>query len=197
MRSIAWRLLGLLIISAWIARADQIEMQNGDRYSGVVVSMTPDAVVLKSEILGQINLPRGKISTIALGPASNPGHPVASTNKPPAPAAASSAFSQLGANTNVIKQIRDKFLADAGPEANGKFDELLTGLMTGKLDMNDLRAQAKAAADQVRSMKKDAGPEASDTLDVYLQVLDGFLAESEPAATPPTTNSTQGTIIIR
>jgi hypothetical protein len=197
MRSIAWRLLGLLMISAWIARADQIEMQNGDRYSGVVVSMTPDTVMLKSEILGQIKLPRGKISTIALGPASKPGHPVAPTNNPLAPAAASSAFSQLGANTNVIKQIRDKFLADAGPEANGKFDELLTGLMTGKLDMNDLRAQAKTAADQVRSMKKDAGPEASETLDVYLQVLDGFLAESEPAATPPTTNSTQGTIIIR
>src|SRR5580658_2527920 len=105
MRSIAWRLLGLLMISAWFARADQIEMQNGDRYSGVVLSMTPDTVLLKSEILGQIKLPRGKISTIALGPASNPVHPVASTNNPPARGAVSSALSQLGANTNVIKQI--------------------------------------------------------------------------------------------
>jgi hypothetical protein len=197
MRSNAWPLLGLLMILACTARADQIEMQNGDRYSGVVTSMTPDSVVLKSEILGQITLPRGKISTISLGLANNQAHPTVSTNSPAASASASPALSQLGSNTNLIKQIREKYLADASPEANGKFDEMVTGLMTGKLDMNGLRAQAQSAADQLRSMKKDAGPEASDTLDAYLQILDNFLAESATEAPPPATNSARGTITIR
>jgi hypothetical protein len=191
-----------------MVRADQIEMQNGDRYSGAVVSMTPDTVVLQSEVLGQLKLPRNKVSTITLGSAIVSVRPVTSTNNPaPAPAPrdaatpvaadAEGALRQLGSSTNLIEHIRNQFLADAGPQANGKFDELLNGLMSGKMDINGLRAEAKTAADQLRAMKKDMGGEAGETLDAYLGVLDNFLAESTPAAPAPATNSTQGTIIIR
>jgi len=103
----------------------------------------------------------------------------------------------LGANTNLVQQIRKQFLADAGPKANDKFDELLNGLTTGKLDINGLRAEAKSAADQLRAMKKDMGGDAGETLDAYLGVLDSFLSQSAPPAAAPVTNSTQGTIIIR
>ena len=51
----------------------------------------------------------------------------------------------LGANTNVIEQIRKQFLADAGPEANNKYDELVGGLLSGKIDMAGLQAEAKSA----------------------------------------------------
>ena len=67
-----------------------------------------------------------------------------------------------------------------GPEANGKFDELMGGLLTGKIDISGLRAQAKSAADQLRAMKKDMGGDGSAMLDAYLSVLEKFLAE-EPA----------------
>jgi hypothetical protein len=206
MRSFGWRLLVLLIVLTSMARADQIEMQNGDRYSGVVMSMTSDSIVLQSEILGQIKLPRGKVSTIALGAANKVGRPISSTNNPatvhppartPATADTLASLSQLGSNTNLIEQIRNKFLGDAGPQATEKFDELLTGLSTGQLDINDLRAQAKSAADQLRKMKKDMGGDAGDTLDAYLDILDGFLADSSAAPTASATNSAQGTIIIR
>ena len=36
--------------------ADQVQMQNGDRYSGKVLSMTPATVVLQSEVLGKLSL---------------------------------------------------------------------------------------------------------------------------------------------
>ena len=64
---------------------------------------------------------------------------------------------QLGANTNFIEQIRKQFLSQAGPEANDKFDEMVAGLMSGKFDMNSLRAEAKAAAGQIRALKGQGG----------------------------------------
>jgi hypothetical protein len=206
MTSNCWRLVILMLVPISVVRADQIEMQNGDRYSGAVVSMTPDTVVLQSEVLGQLKLPRAKVSTITLGSTSVSGRPATPTNNPapavrdgatPLTADAEGALRQLGSSTNLIEHIRNQFLADAGPQANGKFDELLNGLMTGKMDINGLRAEAKTAADQLRAMKKDMGGEAGETLDAYLGVLDNFLAESTPPAPAPATNSTQGTIIIR
>jgi hypothetical protein len=210
MTSAYCRLIMMLFVSISIVRADQIEMQNGDRYSGAVLSMTSDSVVLQSEVLGQLKLPRDKVSTISLGstnavvrraPSTNSPMPVASALAAPAQstAGASGALRQLGANTNLIEQIRKQFLADAGPQANDKFNELLGGLLTGKLDMDGLRTEAKTAADQLRAMKKDMGGEAGGTLDAYLGVLDNFLSQSTPpaAAPGPATNNLQGTVIIR
>lgn len=204
MTSNCWRLAILFLVSASLVRADQIVMENGDRFSGSVVSMTPDTVVLQSDTLGQVKLPRNKVSAINLGSTIAP-LPAATNNSAPAvptqsAAAATNVLQQLGSDTNLIQQIRKQFLADAGPQANDKFDELLTGLMSGKMDINDLRAQAKSAADQLRAMKKDMGSDAGQTLDAYLSVLDNFLAQSAPGSTPaqaPATNPPQGTIIIR
>jgi hypothetical protein len=200
------RLVMTLFVSISMAQADQVEMQNGDRYSGAVLSMTPDTVVFQSEVLGQLKLPRNKVSNISLGSTIAVNRPTTPTNNP-APAApassvrsradASGALRQLSANTNLIEQIRKQFLADAGPQANDKFNELLSGLLTGKLDVDGLRTEAKTAADQLRAMKKDMGGEAGGTLDAYLSVLDNFLSQSAPPAAAPGTNNAQGTIIIR
>jgi len=201
-----WLFVVLFAVPILMVRADQIEMQNGDRYSGAVLSMTPDTVVLQSEILGQLKLPRNQVAAVTIGSASHISRPVVSTNNPgPAAAALATqphsdtgdALRQLGANTNLVQQIRKQFLADAGPQANEKFDELFNGLVTGKLDMDGLRAEAKSAADQLRAMKKDMGGDAGETLDAYLGVLDSFLSQNTPPATAPGTNNAQGTIIIR
>lgn len=61
---------------------------------------------------------------------------------------------------------------------------MVGGLMSGKIDMAGLRAQAKAAADQLRSYQHDLGPEAGDTLSSYLTILDNFLRETDSAAKP-------------
>jgi hypothetical protein len=196
----------VLLASAFFAHADQIELQNGDHFSGTVMSITPEIVVLQSDALGQIKLPRAKVSTISLGSTvAAPRSIIAVSNNNSAnplatqPTVGKNApLQELGANTNLVQQIRKQFLADAGPQANEKFDDLLSGLMTGKMDMNGLRAEAKSAADQIRALKKDMGADAGQTLDAYLSVLDNFLAQSASApATPPSTNAPKGTIIIR
>ena len=59
------------VLLLWLAavglRADQVEMQNGDRYVGNVLSLTADKLVIQSEVLGKLTIPRDKVALITLG----------------------------------------------------------------------------------------------------------------------------------
>src|SRR2546423_10793476 len=68
----------LFVAIAWLG-ADQIEMQNGDHYLGKVISFSTNAVVLQSDVLGTVTLPRNKVALLTLGSS-------ASTNPPALPA---------------------------------------------------------------------------------------------------------------
>ena len=191
----------LMLLAAPGLRADVLEMQNGDRYSGKVMSVSPDTVILNSEVLGKITVPRNQVVSLSLGTNAiapkAPGNPAQaiSTNIPAAtvPGALantnvdmSAAFRQLGANTNFVGQIRQQMLA-GNPEAARKYDELVSGLLSGQLNVSDVRRQAQTAAEQLRELKQQLGPEADDSLDGYLQVLDSFIKETanEPADAAP------------
>ena len=189
----------LFVAAPWL-RADQVEMQNGDRYSGRVVSVSADTVTLDSEVLGKINVPRKKVASLVFG--TNAAAPKAAakaapvsvpTNLPTAasPAALagtnadlSAAFRSLGANTNFIGQIRGQMLA-GNTEAASNYDAMVSGLMSGTLNLDDLRRQAKSSADQLRALKRDAGPDAGGSLDAYLDALDNFLKETAAEPTNP------------
>ena len=189
-------------VAAPLLRADQVEMQNGDRYSGKVLSVSADTVVLESEVLGKINVPRKKVASLVFGTnaaaskaATNVTRVSVPTNLPTAASLAalantnvdlSAVLRNLGANTNFIRQIREQMLA-GNPEAASNYDELVNGLMSGKLNMDDLRREAKSSADQLRALTRDLGPEAGDSLDAYLDVLDNFLKETaaEPTSATP------------
>ena len=181
--------------------ADQVEMQNGDRFSGKVLSVSADAVVLQSETLGRIAVPRKKVAGLAFGTnilasavAGNIPRLPAPTNLPPAAALTtpattnmdlSAALNRPGMDTNFIRQIRDQMLG-GNPAAAGKFDEMVGGLMSGSLNLDDLRREAKTAADQIRELKHELGPEAGDALDGYLAQLNSFLKETSVESTNTT-----------
>jgi hypothetical protein len=178
----------IAFLSCTALRADQVEMQNGDRYAGTVLTLTTNSVVLQSDVLGLLNLPRGKVATITLGagPTNAVRAPAGILAKPVTPpliltnAARQASVNGLPAgDTNVIKQVENQFLADAPPEAKAKFNELASGLMNGSVTVADIRKEAKAAADQLRAAKKDLGPEASEAFDGYLAILESFLRDSE------------------
>jgi hypothetical protein len=181
-----------LPLLALALRADQVEMQNGDRYVGTVLSLSKETLVLQSEVLGTLRLPRNKLALISFGNAPLPanlaqaygatnrlmtGALPALTNSLPRSA---NPLGQLDTNSFLARQIQSQFLSDAGPEANAKFNELLGGLATGKLNVDDLRAQAKAAADQLRAARKDLGEDSGWVIDSYLSILDHFLNEAPP-----------------
>jgi hypothetical protein len=176
---------------------DQVELQNGDRYVGQVLSLDTNTVILQSAVLGKVRLPRSKVAVITLGhiPANNsPALPLPTNAFTPPPAAApagvvsnlSPALRGLSKSTNLIQQVQKQFLSGAGPEANNKFNELLGGLMSGKLSVEDIRAEAKTAADQLRALQRESGEDAGFAASTYLAILDHFLKETAPSG--PTTN---------
>lgn len=185
-RSVLFSGIGMaLLVFVATLRADQVEMQNGDRYVGKVLSLNANTLVVQNDVLGVVRIPRDKVSVITFGavaaaPRNTPvtGRAPVSTNGAPEIAAP---FRDLAAHTNLIRKIQSQFLSDAGPEANKKFEETLNGLMTGKLNMDDLRAQAQAAADQIRSLKKDSGEDPGFAADTYLAILDQFLKSVPPS----------------
>ncbi len=190
----------LLFSSAARLPADQVELQNGDRYVGHVLSLNSNAVVLQSELLGTLRLPRSKVAVITLGASRSTNSPavpspasVVPISPAPAPVAAVSNLSPavpgLGLNTDLIQQVQKQFLSGAGPEANAKFNELLGGFLSGKLSMEDIRAQAKTAADQLRTLQRESGEDAGFAANAYLSILDHFLKETAPPASATNTPS--------
>jgi hypothetical protein len=197
---------GIIFLSVavfWL-RADEVEMQNGDRYFGKVLSVSADTVTLDSEMLGKINLPRKNVASLAFGtnaPAPKTKSGVAPVSAPTNPAIAASpsalagtnadlsaAIRSLGADTNFTGKIRDQMLA-ASPDAASKYNEMVRGLLSGSMSMDDLRREAQSDADQLRALKHDLGPDASASLDGYLDVLDDFLNESNSADESTSANS--------
>ena len=182
----AWLALGLRL------RADQVVMQNGDTLNGTVLSVSTNVLVLQNENLGKVTLPRARVADVVFGtgPAKAaslaiPGSAAPRTNSSPD---LTSALHGIRDQTNLIQQVQSQVLGSAGPGAISKFNDLLDGLSTGRIDMNDLRAQAQAAAEQLQSLKKDLGPGDSAEADSYLAILNDFLQET--ATTNVTANST-------
>jgi hypothetical protein len=182
-------------------------MLNGDRYVGHVLSLGNETLVIQNEFLGTLKLPRTRIATISL----EPQNPVAGTNAlraaptlartnalPRLPQTSSNtaatqfdtALRQLGANSNVISQVQEQFLMGAGPEAQTKFNDLVAGLLSGRLGVNDLRTEAQKTLEQAKSARKELGEDGGSSLDSYLAILENFLKETEPVLEP--TNSVYG-----
>lgn len=172
-----WLWLGIFSLLFVVnTSADQVEMQNGDRYIGKVLSLNNDTLVLQNEVLGTIKLPRTKVSLISFGTIARPpaSTPASQTNGVVDP---TGLVAMLTANSNLVARVQKQFLGGAGPEAQAKFNELVSGLLTGNLTVEDLRAQARTAAQEVRAARKDLGDSAGFALDGYLAILDQFLGE--------------------
>jgi uncharacterized protein len=178
-----------LFAAAGPLQADQVELQNGDRYVGHVLSLNTDTVVLQSDVLGTLRLPRSKVAIISLGPIPATNSPSPSAVSPVSTNAGSSlnpASRGLSFSTNLIQQVQKQFLSGAGADANNKFNELLGGLMSGKLSVDDIRAEAKSAADQLRALQRESGEDAGFAASAYLAILDHFLKETAPSASSTT-----------
>jgi len=189
MKAICGALVSAMLSSAALSHADQVVMQNGDVLNGVVLSADTNSVLLQNDNLGDVMLPRAKISTITFGSGTpTPPAPAASTNaQPPVLTQTNTDFSAmlrgLRGDTNLIAAVQSRILGSASPDAVKQFDDLLDGLSTGQMDMNGLRQQAQSEVDQLRALKKDLGPGDSAEIDGYLAILDDFLRETAPTNT--------------
>src|SRR6267154_611955 len=113
--------VAMLMVGMIYPRGDRVEMQNGDRYFGRVLSLNTNTLVLRSEVVGEVRLPRGKVALIVLG-ADTPTNAASALAFPNGRSAAptntvldlSASLRELGANTNLIRQVQAQILGDAG-----------------------------------------------------------------------------------
>ncbi|HEY3762494.1 MAG TPA: hypothetical protein VGN23_12175 [Verrucomicrobiae bacterium] len=175
--------------------ADQVVMLNGDVLNGSVLSANTNAVTLQNSNLGTVVLPRAKISSINFGAATT-GVTPGSITTTPAPSVSdtntdmAAMLRGLQSDSNLVQQVQSQILGSASPDAVKKFNDMLNGLSTGQIDMTSLRQQAQSEADELRSLKKDLGPNDTGEVDSYLAILDDFLQETAPTNSRATLSQT-------
>jgi len=168
---------------------DEVWMRNGDRFAGRVLSLNTNTLILQSPVLGKISLSRCEVSSITLTPMGTNQAALAFSSTNPGTEAASPTYpvgdlGGLSLNNSQVQDIKSQLLNDAGPEANQQFNDLVAGLLSGKLGVSDIRAQAQSVAAQARALKRDLGNDpAAESMDSYLEILDKFLQETAPAGT--------------
>ncbi len=81
----------------------------------------------------------------------------------------------------MIGALQTKFPLLNTPEASGYFNDTLGGLMTGKLNIQDVRKDAVKARDELKSLQDELGPETGAALNGYMSILNKFIRETEPA----------------
>jgi len=183
--------------AAFFCAGDQVDMQNGDRYLGKIVSLNGSEVVFQSEVLGTVRFPRAKVSQLTLG--TNAPFRLSATNRPgqllgvaAVPTATTNSIPELSkllrqytTDTNLMQQIEGQLQGSGGSEARAKFNEMMGGLLTGRLNVSDIRREAQSAAAQLRALKRELGDDTGWGLDGYLSILDNFVKETAPAANGP------------
>jgi hypothetical protein len=200
---------GLFLAAAFATRADVLELVNGDQFRGTVLSLTQSNVEFQSESLGRITLPRDKVARVTFrepavatpvakpigtntpSHATGPSLIMAGTNHlspAPAPGSAEAALQQLrqnGLDPKLVTQVQQQVFGQANPEAAQKFDELMGGLMSGAINIQDLRAQAQTSIQQIQDAKQALGPDLGDMFDGYLAILQNFVTETATNSPPP------------
>jgi hypothetical protein len=169
-------------------RNDEVRMHNGDCLGGRVLSLNSNSLILLSPILGKVSLPRCEVTFIALKPlATNRTAMALSNTNLEAQAVPSTdlanVLSQYDPNSSTIQDLKSQLLGNAGPAATQKFNDMLAGLVSGKMSVDDIRSQAQSVSAQVRALKRDLGNDpAAEAVDGYLDILDSFLQQTAPAA---------------
>jgi hypothetical protein len=74
---------------------------------------------------------------------------------------------------------------NTSPEAQEYFSERVGGLISGQLDVGDIRKDAEKAVTELEDLKREFGPQMGPAIDPYLGILKRFLRETAPAADQP------------
>jgi hypothetical protein len=176
-----------------LLKGDLLEMTNGDRYVGDLISVTHSNVSFQSEIQGRLDLPRSSVARIAFGePAAQ--KPAVSPNVEPSTLTTNGLVKpppKLDLDSKSLSEVPQDLLSNASPEARRRFTETVKGLMTGKLSIDDIRAQARNSAKEIKAAREELGEDAGGLLDGYLHILEHFLQETDkPEVVTPKSKAT-------
>lgn len=197
----AWCLsLAISTMFATAAQAETVELLNGDLVHGKVLALDADVLTLSSETFGQLKIKRESVARIVLHDRGQRGEPKSTADEPRSPLgrvqSPQEVLKQLKSDGGIseadMKAVQQKFPLLATPEVKGYVSDRLTGLLSGRLDILDIRKEAIDAVDQIKDVQKDLGPQAT-ALNGYLSILEHFIRETEPKATDQAEQLKSGT----
>jgi hypothetical protein len=157
----------LFFALSWLLpnRADIVTLCNGDRFTGSVELVDASEIRLQSEALGVVKIPRAKVASIYFG-----------TNQPTASLSGKDLNSVGQFDPKAVEKVQEDFLATAGPEANAMFKEMIQGLASGKLYVEDIRNQARESLKELKELQADGGEDANNPLiSSYVSILENFI----------------------
>jgi hypothetical protein len=173
----------MLFVFVPILSGDTVQLMNGDTISGKVLSLDDKHLKLHSEALGQIVIERGKIASIHLGDTAVPKKTAL-----PKASGAQDLIDQLrgqGIDPKTVNDIKKAFPLLATPEAGKYFDNALSGLLGGSMNIQDVRKDAIKAMNEIKKLEKELGPQATQALQSYIGILENFIRETEPSKQLP------------
>jgi len=174
--------ISVATLLSWSVPADIVHLANGDRFIGNVQLVNEKEIHLKSEVAGVIKVPREKVTSIHFGT----NQPAATLDLSFKPQPSSTAKNEL--DPKAIEQVQREFLATAGPEANAMFKELVEGLGSGKLNVNDIREQARQSLQELKDLQSDLGDdEEFAILSTYANILERFINQGSTNKSKPST----------
>lgn len=184
-------LLGLvaLIATSSAGIAESVQLRNGDVIQGQVVSLDGQNLVMKSDVLGELTIERSRVKNIHLGtipaPFPTPMGRVAEPqsvdqqegNENTEPSAELSLPSLKPDNDSQLPNQLPKLLPLLeNPDVQKHFQRNLQGILSGELNLEDIRKQARDARDLMRGYEEELGPNA-EIVEGYLDILDRFINE--------------------
>jgi hypothetical protein len=161
------RLFALLALCLFTAQADTLNLINGDRFIGAVQLVNDKEVQIKSDSVGVLKIAREKVACIYFG-----------TNKPPIDLSFAPKSEPLNEkiDSKVVDQVQKEFLGTATPEANAMFTDLVQGLSSGKISINDIRKQAAETLKELQDLQGEIGEDADNPLlGSYVSILEKFI----------------------
>lgn len=148
-------------------RADTIQLVNGDRIKGQLVSLDDKQIVVKSESFGELKIPRGKVDLISLGEKGIPDF-----SKPTVgPKASASVEESAEGTANISPLLND-------PSVQQQLGPLVQQLL-GPGGDEETQRRIDEAQRGMKELRKDfgEGPEGA-ALDAYMK----FFEKIAPAA---------------
>ncbi len=188
---------GLLLVAP--AAGDTVRLVNGDAIRGRVVSLDAATLTFDSESLGGLKLDRAKVASIHFGDAAPAAvesvAPAASAATPVTGAAAKPAagtpqgrvddiLGQLrgqGLDARTLREVQAQFPLLAEPEVGKMFQDRVGGLMSGRLNVQDIRKDAVQALDAIDQLERELGPQGAEALRGYKGILRSFVDQVSPA----------------
>jgi hypothetical protein len=180
----AWSFVSAALFMLSAIRADVVFCETGDQLHGAVLSVDEKEVRVRSEIAGELKVPRDKVLSITFGKGVKGVQRVVTTNVPSLKAAPKVTDADGKLDGEAIAKVQQDFLATATPEAQQMYQEMVKGFLSGKLSVQDLRGQAQDALNQLNELNKELGDdEIGDILGSYGSILQNFLKQTGGAAT--------------